>query len=47
MLQWRETRTIGDKIKGLKQQLHAKDSEGNRPSSSLDSEITQLESVRT
>lgn len=45
-MQWRELRTIGDKIKGLKAELPAKDAEGNRPSSPLDGEIKQMESVR-
>lgn len=44
--QWRETRTIGDKIKSLKAELPAKDEEGNRPSTPLDGEIKALESKR-
>ena len=45
-VQWRETRTIGDKIKALKKEQPKPDSEGNKPSSPVDGEITQLESVR-
>jgi hypothetical protein len=46
-LQWRETRTIGDKIKDLKKQLPAKESEGEQPTSPLDVEIKSMEAVRT
>jgi hypothetical protein len=45
-VQWRETRTIGDKIKELKKELPAKDSEGKQPSSPLDGEIKAMENVR-
>lgn len=47
VLQWRETRTIGDKIKGLKSELPKPDAEGNKPASPLDGEIKELEDVRS
>jgi hypothetical protein len=46
VLQWRETRTIGGKIKELKNELPPKDSEGNRPASPIDDDIKALEEVK-
>lgn len=44
--QWRETRTIGDKIKEIQNQLPEKDEDGNRPSSPLDGEVAALQDKR-
>ena len=42
----RQTRTIPTQIKELKAELPKPDAEGNRPSSPLDQEISELEQVR-
>mmetsp|Transcript_10641 Transcript_10641/g.25229 ORF Transcript_10641/g.25229 Transcript_10641/m.25229 type:complete len:189 (-) Transcript_10641:755-1321(-) len=44
-LQWRRLRTVSADIKSMKQQLPPKDEEGKQPSSPLEQEISQLESV--
>lgn len=44
-LQWRRTRELGEEIRSLKAQLPKPDAEGNRPSSSMDSKISELEQV--
>ena len=41
----RRTRTIPAEVKELKAQLPKPDAEGNRPSSPLDAQIAELESV--
>ena len=41
----RQTRTIPTQIKELKAELPKPDAEGNRPSSPLDQEISELEQV--
>jgi hypothetical protein len=41
----RRTRTIPAEVKELKAQLPKPDAEGNRPSSPLDAQISELESV--